>query len=524
MKKLIDEQEALVKDLERESAAAYWDAALNATPENEKRAADLGTQHSLCYADPTRYAALLATDDATDHDTLRARKLLIDGFAGNQMPADVLRDLNERAMVIESTFSSFRANLGGKEVTDNDLKALLKSSTDNAERQQAWEASKLIGEQVAPKLLELVAIRNREAQRLGFPDYYVMQIRLQELDETELFRVLDDTSEQITPAFLEYKASLDTSLAAKYGIAEADLRPWHYADPFFQDAPSTGLSLDSYFEGKDLEAIAKRFFTAIGMPIDRLIAQSDLYERPGKTQHAFCTTIGRGTGDVRVACNLRPDARWMGTLLHEFGHAVYDDLIDRELPYFLRSIAHILTTEAIAEFMGRLTDNPAWLAEYVGVPESDAEAIGRAAHESGRAHLLVFTQWVQVMTHFERALYANPAQDLNTLWWDLVEKYQRVKRPENRSAADWAAKIHLATAPVYYHNYLLGEMNASQFLHTLRKEVAPTDRELVTSPAVGAWLTEQIFRPGARYRWNELLERATGEPLNPAYFVAETVA
>ena len=34
---------------------------------------------------------------------------------------------------------------------------------------------------------------------------------------------------------------------------------------------------------------------------------------------------------------------------------------------------------------------------------------------------------------------------------------------EGRAAApDWAAKIHIATNPVYYHNYMLGEMMASQ--------------------------------------------------------------
>ncbi len=67
------------------------------------------------------------------------------------------------------------------------------------------------------------------------------------------------------------------------------------------------------------------------------------------------------------------------------------------------------------------------------------------------------------MFHFEQALYKNPEQDLNTLWWDLVEKYQLIKRPTGRSESDWAAKIHFTMAPVYYHNYMLGELLASQF-------------------------------------------------------------
>ena len=63
-----------------------------------------------------------------------------------------------------------------------------------------------------------------------------------------------------------------------------------------------------------------------------------------------------------------------------------------------------------------------------------------------------------VMTYFERDLYANPDADLNHRWWDYVERFQRLRRPDGRNQPDWAAKVHLALAPVYYQNYLLGEV------------------------------------------------------------------
>ena len=75
------------------------------------------------------------------------------------------------------------------------------------------------------------------------------------------------------------------------------------------------------------------------------------------------------------------------------------------------------------------------------------------------------------MFRFEKSLYQNPEQDLQDLRWSLVEQYQLLHRPANReTAADWATKIHIATAPCYYHNYLLGELLASQFGDTLSKE------------------------------------------------------
>ena len=53
-----------------------------------------------------------------------------------------------------------------------------------------------------------------------------------------------------------------------------------------------------------------------------MIARSDLYEKPGKSPHAFCTDIDR-EGDVRVLANIVPNEYWMGTMLHELGHSVY---------------------------------------------------------------------------------------------------------------------------------------------------------------------------------------------------------
>ena len=82
-------------------------------------------------------------------------------------------------------------------------------------------------------------------------------------------------------------------------------------------------------------------------------------------------------------------------------------------------------------------------------------------------------------------------------------------RPDDRRAPDWAAKIHLAAAPVYYQNYLYGELFASQLDATLRERAGG----LVDRAAAGALLRDEVFAPGASLRWDALVERATGAPL-----------
>jgi peptidyl-dipeptidase A len=130
------------------------------------------------------------------------------------------------------------------------------------------------------------------------------------------------------------------------------------------------------------------------------------------------------------------------------------------------------------------------------------------------------------MFNFERQLYKNPDQDLNKLWWDIVEQYQFVKRPEGRNEPDWATKIHIVTSPVYYHNYMLGELMASQLSHYIKTNVLgdPSGNAgIYGNPAVGTYLKESVYAKGDIEPWNKLIESATGEPLTARYFADQFV-
>jgi peptidyl-dipeptidase A len=159
--------------------------------------------------------------------------------------------------------------------------------------------------------------------------------------------------------------------------------------------------------------------------------------------------------------------------------------------------------------------------------DKDKQTYGAEIQKNLRMSQLAFTRWSQVMVRFERAMYQNPEQDLNKLWWDLVEQYQYIKKPEGRNEPDWAAKIHLAQYPAYYHNYVLGELTASQIMNTIVRTVEKKDVfaeiSFAGKPEIGDYLKQKIFFPGAKYQWNDLLKYATGEGLTAKYFAEEFV-
>ena len=370
---------------------------------------------------------------------------------------------------------------------------------------------------------ELARLRNQLAAEAGYDNHHTRSLALQEIDPAELEEIMAGLAAATDAPFRELKADIDASLKRRFGVEE--IMPWHLSDPFFQEPPEGvegyDLDVDGYFAGGDLEALTRRTYDALGLDVRGVFANSDLYEREGKSQHAFCLSVGRDFPyDVRVLANLRPgnpDSYWADTMLHEFGHAVYDRHLNPKLPYLLRSEAHISTTEAIALMMGGLATDPGWLSSVAGVPEEKLDHERLAARR--RASGLVFVRWALVMYRFEKALYEDPdREDLNDVWWNLVERLQLVRRPPGRDRPDWAAKIHVAAAPVYYHNYVLGQLTAAQLRDYLESNV--TLGPFYENPVAGRYLQESIFGPGARENWRDTVLRATGEPLGTERFVA----
>jgi peptidyl-dipeptidase A len=176
---------------------------------------------------------------------------------------------------------------------------------------------------------------------------------------------------------------------------------------------------------------------------------------------------------------------------------------------------------------GRFSSNPQWLQDNAGISDSEKNKIADDCYKTLRLEQLVFSRWVQVMYRFEKSMYENPEQDLNQLWWNLVEKYQMIKKPEGRNEPDWASKIHIASSPCYYHNYMLGELMASQMHYYIADNVLHSKDikmlDYYKKPEVGDFLKSKIFAPGAKYFWNDMIEKAMGEKLTAKYYAKQFV-
>jgi peptidyl-dipeptidase A len=519
---------AKLRPLETAANRAWWNA--NTTGKDEDFAAKEKAQNAIdeALSNPTAFKEVkdIKTEGGlTDPVVAREIDVLYLTYLEKQVDPALLKKMVALSNKVEKAFNTFRAKVDGKEMTDSEVRNVLKTAKDSKRRQAVWEASKAVGGVLEKDLRELVKLRNEAATKLGFKNFHALQLYLNEQNGDELIKLFDELDDLTREPFRAAKAEIDTKLAADCQVTVDELRPWHYHDPFFQESPAVfTVSLDSPYAKADLLKLCRDFYASFGLPIDDVLARSDLYEKPGKSPHAFCTDIDR-QGDVRVLANVVPNEYWMGTLLHELGHSVYSSKnIPESVPYLLRLESHILTTEGVAMMFERLSKRRAWL-EKMGVAVENAPAFDETARKMQRNQLLIFSRWCQVMLRFEKSMYENPDQDLNALWWNLVEKYQLLKRPEDRNAPDYASKIHIVNAPVYYHNYQMGQLFASQVHHSIARDVYngadPESVIYVGNKEVGQFMKKRVFEPGRTLSWNELTKHATGEHLNAKAFAAD---
>jgi peptidyl-dipeptidase A len=537
-KPLLDEYLKKYKPLYIDSARAWWEA--NTTGDDAAFKRKEAAENALVelHSDKGMFAKIKALKDGPPlSDPVLAREL--DVMYRHFLPGQADKELQKRIVAIETqvekTFNTHRSLVGGKEMSENDVRQVLSDTKESLAAEQAWKGYMEVGKKNEKLMKEVVGLRNELARNLGFKNFYVMRLTLDEVDEKQLLALFDELDQLTRKEFAKEKLAIDAAMVTRFGLVDdkgsgdpSKLRPWHYGDLFFQATPEMpgGANLDDVYKNVDLLKMAGDYYAGMGLQADDILARSDLYEKKGKSPHAFSTSLDRDQ-DIRVLCNLKPNLYWADTIVHELGHGIYDKYVAPDVPFLLHEAAHSITTEGYAIMMGSMVKNQDFLVTVLKVPPEKAVEIVKSAQKNLRREKLIFSRWAQVMVRFEYGMYNDPDQDLGKLWWTLKAKYQMLNPPGPVSRPDYAAKIHVVTNPVYYHSYMMGDLFGCQVHHYIATKVLGVDDPAKTCFAghkeAGDYLKKNVFGPGNLYSWNELTKHATGEFISPKYFAMQYV-
>ncbi|HWR99016.1 MAG TPA: M2 family metallopeptidase, partial [Prolixibacteraceae bacterium] len=392
LKEFLVAYDAKVIPLYKEAALTSWNANITGSDSDLAKSEKAAFEFDQYYTDKKAFATLKEIKESNtikDPLLLRQLELIYDSYLGKQVDTSLIAQRLKMETEINKKYLNFRVKVNDKELSDNQVEDILKNSRSGTELQAAWEAHKQLGPVVAEEIISLVRQRNLIAHNLGFSNFHEMSLKLSGQDPAEVTATFDELDNLTKSNFAQLKGDIDAYFSKRYGISAEELKPWHYQNRFFQEAPEIyPVDFDQYYKDQDPVKLVAKFYDGIGLNVDAILAKSDLYEKPGKNQHAFCTDIDR-SGDVRTLDNIRPDSYWMNTILHELGHGVYSYYNDASLPFTLRDAAHTFTTEAIANMFGRLATNPEWMVNMGIIDAKESEKIREDSRRALRLQMLV---------------------------------------------------------------------------------------------------------------------------------------
>lgn len=527
-----------------ESSRAAWVASTDVSDEHTGMRTGAETAFSAFAGNAEiirRARQLLEHEDELSDVTVRQLRAMLEAAASAPMTNPELARARVAAESAQSArLDGFqfclerRGDTCAQPVTTNDLDRVLHESTDLAERERAWRASKEVGPTLRDGLVDLQRLRNGVAREMGYEDFFQFQVSNYGMSTDEMMQLLARLVEQTRPLYAQLHCYTRHALAARYGVEEVPaLIPAHWlGNRWGQSWPGlvADVDMDSYVENRDAEWMvrqAERFYVSMGfseLP-ESFYELSDLYPVPDgetrrKNAHASAWHVDLQS-DVRSLMSVEPTWDWFTTTHHELGHIYYYiSYTNPDVPPLLREGANRSYHEGIGDLIGLAASQPPYLREIGLLAEGEEINEIDWLLDSALTGPIVFLPWsAGVMSHFERDLYANelPADQLNTRWWEHVRRFQGIAPPSDRPAAgcDACTKTHINDDPAQYYDYALANVLVYQLHDHICRNILEQDPHACNyyeSEEVGAFL-RAIMAPGATRDWREVLREHTGQEL-----------
>jgi carboxypeptidase Taq len=261
--------------------------------------------------------------------------------------------------------------------------------------------------------------------------------------------------------------------------------------------------------------------------------------RLDETVHPFA--IGLNPNDVRITTKY--DERDFRTAvfgtIHECGHALYEQHIDKELigtPLCTGTSMGIHESQSLfyENFIGRHYSywkrNYSLLQQYAQEQFANVslDEFYRAINEAKpsliriEADELTYPLHIMIRYEIEKGLFSGAIEvkDLPDIWNDKYKEYLGI-RPDN-DAVGVLQDVHWAGGSFgYFPSYALGYMYAAQFKNAMLKDIPHFDELLEKGELlpIREWLTAKVHRFGKMKKPLDILQEATGEGLNADYLI-----
>ena len=273
--------------------------------------------------------------------------------------------------------------------------------------------------------------------------------------------------------------------------------------------------------------------------ISRLMGYNFNQGRVDLAAHPFTTSFGHH--DVRITTRFLKDDGMSAlfSTMHETGHALYDQGIgQRYHGTSLGSAASLGTHESQSRLwenlVGRSRDF--WqfcypimqmlFPEYLGNVslEQFYRGINQVKPSPIRVEADEATYNLHIMLRLELEIGliegSLSTKDLPELWNSRMQEYLGITPDSDSSGV--LQDVHWSGGMIgYFPTYALGNLISAQLWAKMNQDHPEIPQEMRSGQlgTILGWLRENIHQHGSRYDSLDLVQRVTGEPLNPDYYM-----
>ncbi|MFK8029259.1 MAG: M2 family metallopeptidase [Gammaproteobacteria bacterium] len=535
----IDKANAESAELGIKVARAYWLSATHITHDTTALAAAAGEESQ-------EFSSRLV------EESKRFSHLELDGELGramnfiriqNTMPApntpEGRAELSQISVDLGSMYGKGKyCKDDGSCMTLGDLSAVLATSRDYDELEEAWIGWRTISRQMRPLYERFTELTKEGANELGFDDLGALWKSGYDMDADEFETVAEDLWLQVKPLYDQLHCHVRAALADEYGKDKVALdqpipahllgnmwaQSWGNVYPLVEPFPgeaSLDVTKSLVDQGYDAVRMTKRaedFFMSLGMPA----LPESFYERSMLTKprdrevqcHASAWPMD-GKDDVRIKMCIEPNSEELYTIYHELGH-IYYYLMYRDQPPMFKGGAHDGFHEAIGDTIV-LSMTPDYL-QSIGLV-GDVKPNERVVINQQMLTALdkiAFLPFGKLIDQWRWDVFSGKTspQDYNAAWWEQRTQYQGIKPPVERSEADFdpGAKYHIpGNTP--YTRYFLSFILQFQFHKSLCEEAGfdgPLHECSIYNNKAAGEKFMNMLRLGQSRPWQDSLEQLTG--------------
>jgi len=447
-----------------------------------------------------------------------------DVFTEASLP--LIAEEQKLALEYNKVVGSMTVMWDGEEKTMSDMFSLL-FDPDRDVRERAWrlgdERKTMELSAISAIWEKFVPVRLQIAEKAGIPDYraYMWKKRFR-------FDYTPDDCKSFHASIEEVAVPAAKRLYEKrrQRLGVEALRPWDiYVDPLGVEGLKPHTSIDDFksrtktvFQQVDL-----KFGEYFQIMMDENLL--DLENRKNKAPGAY--SLGLHVAQRPFVFMSAMNTHWdVATMLHEGGHA-FHEFERAHVNFYQRGEIYLPAEFAEVASMGmELLASPYITKEHGGYyTEQDA-----ARALIGQLELnIVYWPYMALVDAFQHWVYENPKEGVsasacNDKWVELWDRFMPgidYSGLESSRETYWFWQSHIHTEPLYYLEYALAQLGASQVFGNARKDQKKAVMDYRKALALGASvpLPELFAAAGAKFAFDadtlkeavDLFEQVVGE-------------